>query len=421
MHSQIVNPTDNHPRRRIRVLDTEMSYVDTGSGDPIVFLHGNPTSSYLWRNIIPYLGSRGRCLAPDLVGMGQSGKSPSQAYRFVDHARYLDAWFEAVDLTSNVTLVLHDWGSALGFYRAFRHPKQVKAIAYMEAILQPRRWADFPQGRDTMFRAMRSDQGERLVLDENFFIETVLPKSIIRHLSEQEMDAYRAPFPDRDARRPLLIWPRELPIEGEPADVVAIVTQYGEWLSKSSLPKLFISAEPGAILVGRALEFCRRWPNQREAVDGSSNITLGGTTLELNYVGKNHSDSTLVMRLPKEKIIFTVDWIPIQGVQYRGMADTYVPDIEEGLKKVIEMDWETLIPGHPGPGGKQTGTKDNAREQLAYLQDLSAAVKQAVSEGKSYADAQKEIKLPKYEAWPNYNAFLPLNVERYYDFWNRGI
>jgi glyoxylase-like metal-dependent hydrolase (beta-lactamase superfamily II) len=158
-----------------------------------------------------------------------------------------------------------------------------------------------------------------------------------------------------------------------------------------------------------------------QVVDGSSNITLGGSTLELNYVGKNHSDSTLVMRLPREKIIFTVDWIPMQGVQYRGMADTYVPDIEEGLKKVIEMDWETLIPGHPGAGGKQTGTKDNAREQLAYLQDLSAAVKQAVSEGKSYADAQKEIKLPKYEAWPNYTAFLPMNVERYYDFWNRGI
>ena len=158
-----------------------------------------------------------------------------------------------------------------------------------------------------------------------------------------------------------------------------------------------------------------------QVVGGKRNITLGGTTLELNYVGKNHSDSTLVMRLPKEKIIFTVDWIPIQGVQFRGMADTYVPDIEEGLKKVIAMDWETLIPGHPGPGGKQTGTKDNAREELAYLQDLSAAVKQAVSEGKSYADAQKDIKLPKYEAWPNYNAFLPMNIERYYDFWNRGI
>src|SRR3981189_2596712 len=158
-----------------------------------------------------------------------------------------------------------------------------------------------------------------------------------------------------------------------------------------------------------------------EVVDGKSNITLGGTTLELNYVGKNHSDSTLVMRLPSEKIIFTVDWIPIQGIQFRGMADTYVPDIEEGLKKVIAMDWETLIPGHPGPAGKQTGTKDNAREQLAYLQDLSAAVKNAVNENKSYADAQKEIKLPKYEAWPNYNAFLPMNIERYFDFWNRGI
>jgi len=158
-----------------------------------------------------------------------------------------------------------------------------------------------------------------------------------------------------------------------------------------------------------------------QTVDGKRNITLGGTTLELNYVGKNHSDSTLIMRLPKEKIIFTVDWIPIQGIQFRGMADTYVPDIEEGLKKVIAMDWETLIPGHPGPGGKQTGTKDNAREELAYLQELSAAVKKAVSEGKSYADAQKDIKLPKYESWPNYGPFLPANIERYYDFWNRGI
>ena len=158
-----------------------------------------------------------------------------------------------------------------------------------------------------------------------------------------------------------------------------------------------------------------------QAVDGKRNIALGGTTLELNYVGKNHSDSTLVMRLPKEKIVFTVDWIPIQGIQFRGMADTYVPDIEEGLKKVIAMDWETLIPGHPGPGGKQTGTKDNARDQLAYLQDLSAAVKQEVSQSKSYDEAMKDITLPKYQAWPSYKAFLPMNIERYYEFWNRGI
>jgi glyoxylase-like metal-dependent hydrolase (beta-lactamase superfamily II) len=158
-----------------------------------------------------------------------------------------------------------------------------------------------------------------------------------------------------------------------------------------------------------------------QVVDNKRNITLGGTTLELNYVGKNHSDSMLVMRLPKEKIIFTVDWIPIQSVQFRGMADNYLPDFEEGLKKVIQMDWNTLIPGHPGPGGKQTGTKDDARNQLAYLQDLSAEVKKAVDAGKSYADAQKEIKLEKYQSWAGYGPFLPMNIERYYDFWNRGI
>jgi glyoxylase-like metal-dependent hydrolase (beta-lactamase superfamily II) len=158
-----------------------------------------------------------------------------------------------------------------------------------------------------------------------------------------------------------------------------------------------------------------------QVVDGKRNITLGGTTLELNYVGKSHSDSMLVMRLPKEKIIFTVDWIPIQGVQFRGMSDNYLPDFEDSLKKVIAMDWNTLIPGHPGPGGKQTGTKDDARNALAYLQDLSAEVKKQVDAGKSYADAQKDIKLPKYEKWGGYATFLPMNIERYYDFWNRGI
>jgi len=158
-----------------------------------------------------------------------------------------------------------------------------------------------------------------------------------------------------------------------------------------------------------------------QVVDTDKTITLGGTVLELHYVGRNHSDSTLVMRLPKEKIIYTVDWIPLQAVQFRGLADTYVPDIEQGLKKVIAMDWDKLIPGHPGPGGRQTGTKDDARNALAYLQDLSAAAKKAVDEGKSYADAQKDIKLPKYESWGGYGPFLPMNVERYYDFWNRGI
>jgi haloalkane dehalogenase len=263
MNNAQFNSTDLRPRRRIAVLDTEMSYVDTGQGDPIVFLHGNPTSSYLWRNIIPYLSEHGRCLAPDLVGMGQSGKSPTSAYRFVDHARYLDAWFEALNLTSNVTLVLHDWGSALGFQRATRYPEQIRAIAYMEAIAMPLRWEDFGEVGD-IFRGLRSEKGEQMVLDENFFVETILPRSIFRKLSDQEMAAYRAPFLAREARLPTLVWPRQIPIEGKPADVTAIVESYGKAMSQSTLPKLLIVGEPGAIIKGRTLEFCRTWPNQTE-------------------------------------------------------------------------------------------------------------------------------------------------------------
>lgn len=259
-----INTLDLLPRQRVGVCDAEMSYVETGSGSPIVFLHGNPTSSYLWRNIIPYASDLGRCLAPDLVGMGASLPSPKGAYRFTDQARYLDAWFEALGLTKDVTLVLHDWGSALGFHRACRYPQQIRAIVYMEAIVQPRTWSDFPGGRDALFRALRSEQGEHLVLDENFFIEVVLPKSIIRPLRDEEMGAYRRPFLSREARLPTLVWPRELPIEGTPADVVEIVEQYGAWLARSPIPKLFINAEPGAATVGRARDFCRTWPNQRE-------------------------------------------------------------------------------------------------------------------------------------------------------------
>ena len=255
---------DGHPRQRVPVLDTDMSFVDVGQGDPIVFLHGNPTSSYLWRHVIPHVAWLGRCLAPDLVGMGQSGASPARAYRFLDQARYLDAWFEALNLTRDVTLVLHDWGSALGFYWAYRHPQRVRAIAYMEAIVQPRRWDDFPSGRDRFFREVRSAKGEQMILDENRFVEVVLPRSILRTLSEEEMNAYRAPFRTREARLPTLIWPRELPIEGEPAEVVKIVDEYGRWLAKSPIPKLFIAAEPGAIVVGRARDFCRTWSNQEE-------------------------------------------------------------------------------------------------------------------------------------------------------------
>jgi haloalkane dehalogenase len=256
---------DHLPRRRVKVLDTEISYVDVGEGEPVVFLHGNPTWSYQWRNIIPYISSVRRCLAPDLVGMGWSGKSPTKAYRFVDQARYVDAWFEALQLTTNVTLVLHDWGAAIGFYRARRHPEQINAIAYYEAVAHPRGWDDFSGGRDRQFRLLRSPEGERLVLDKNMFVEVVLPRGILRKLTDEEMEAYRAPYRDRERRLPTLVWPREVPIEGEPADVVAIVEENARWLAGShGLRKLFIKGDPGAIHTGRLLELVRAFPNQRE-------------------------------------------------------------------------------------------------------------------------------------------------------------
>lgn len=257
-----------YPKKRATVLGHDMAYVEAGQGDPIVFLHGNPTSSYLWRNVIPHLEKLGRCIAPDLIGMGDSDKldtADPRQYRLVAHRAYLDALLDAIGVTRNAILVVHDWGSALGFDWAMRHPDRVAGIAYMEAILSERRWSDFPAGRDRAFRMLRSPGGEQKVLEENYFIETILPKSIIRPLAEAEMAQYRAPFLTPGiSRLPTLVWPRELPIEGEPADVIAIVEAYGRWMAQSSIPKLFINAEPGAILIGAAREFCRTWPNQTE-------------------------------------------------------------------------------------------------------------------------------------------------------------
>ncbi|MCA0031311.1 haloalkane dehalogenase [Mesorhizobium sp. B263B2A] len=256
--------SDPHPRKRVAVLDTEMSYIDVGEGDPIVFLHGNPTSSYLWRNIIPHVSDIRRCLAPDLIGMGQSGKSPTYSYRFVDHARYLDAWFDAMNL-SKAILVIHDWGSALGFHRAYRYPDQIAAIAYMEAVVRPFSWDDFGASADG-FRALRSSEGEHLVLDENFFVEKMLPGAMIRTLSEEEMDVYRAPYAQREGRLPTLIWPRQASIDGQPEDVTSIIRAYSEWLSQSEMPKLFIAGDPGAVISEGSAnqQFCRTWKNQRE-------------------------------------------------------------------------------------------------------------------------------------------------------------
>src|SRR5260370_10772769 len=254
------------PRRRIKVLDAEISYVDSGSGDPVVFLHGNPTWSYQWRNIIHYVSPNARCLARDFVGMGWSAKSPNKAYRFVDQGRYMDAWFEALQITKNVTLVVHDWGAPTGFYRARRNPGQIKAIAYYEAVIMTRRWEDYTGGRDRRFRALRSPEGERLVLDENTFIEVQLPSGILRKLSDEEMEAYRAPYRDRDRRLPTLDWPRELPIEGEPQDVVPIVDDNAKCLAAStSVPKLFINADPVPPFGGPVRYFRPSLPTQRSA------------------------------------------------------------------------------------------------------------------------------------------------------------
>lgn len=260
-----ISTADPAAKKMVAVLDSEMAYVETGQGDPIIFLHGNPTSSYLWRNVIPHCAELGRCLAPDLIGMGQSGKAPGGSYRFVDHARYLDAWFDAVHATENVTLVIHDWGSGLGFHWANRHRDRVKGIAYMEAIVRPVSWDAWPEAAQGIFKGLRSAEGDEMVLQNNVFVENILPGSILRGLTDEEHAVYRAPYAEAgESRRPTLTWPREIPIDGEPADVHQIATDYSAWLAESDVPKLFINAEPGAILTGPQREFCRTWPNQEE-------------------------------------------------------------------------------------------------------------------------------------------------------------
>lgn len=242
-----------------------MAYIDVGEGDPIVFLHGNPTSSYLWRNVMPYMEGKGRLIAPDLIGMGDSEKldpSGPESYTYVEHRKYLFGLLEALDVNANVTLVLHDWGSGLGFHWAQQHEAAIKGIAFMEAIVTPiPGWDAFPQSAVETFQAFRSPAGEAMVLEQNAFVEGVLPQMILRDLSDAEMAEYRRPFvnPGED-RRPTLTWPRQLPIGGEPENVVEIVNAYGAWLAKSPVPKLFVNADPGALIVGPVEEWVRSWP-----------------------------------------------------------------------------------------------------------------------------------------------------------------
>jgi haloalkane dehalogenase len=257
-------------KRYAQVLRHSMAYIERGQGAPIVFLHGNPTSSYLWRSVIGELAGHGRCIAPDLIGMGDSAKLPAdddQRYTFMRHREFLDTLLDELGVARDVTLVVHDWGSALGFDWARRHPGSVRAIAYMEAIVRPLAgWEDWPKAARSIFQRLRSSAGEQMILADNVFVERILPASVLRKLSEEEMGEYRRPFaaPGED-RLPTLFWPRQIPIGGEPADVDEVCTRYARWLAATpGLPKLLVNADPGSILTGSQLEFCRTWPDQTE-------------------------------------------------------------------------------------------------------------------------------------------------------------
>ncbi|GIW42265.1 MAG: haloalkane dehalogenase 3 [Candidatus Binatia bacterium] len=264
----MISAEERYPKKKVEVHGRHMAYVEVGEGDPVVFLHGNPTSSYLWRNVIPHVEGLGRCIAPDLVGMGDSDKlepSGPDRYRFVEHRKFLDAFLERVGVRKNVTFVAHDWGSALAFDWTRRHPEAVRGLVYMEAIVRPLRWEEWPEAARSIFQALRSPAGEEMILERNLFVETILPASILRKLAPEEMEVYRRPYREPgESRRPTLTWPREIPLDGEPADVAEIVDAYARFLSKSEIPKLFVDADPGAILVGPQREFCRGWPNQEE-------------------------------------------------------------------------------------------------------------------------------------------------------------
>ncbi|PHQ67235.1 MAG: haloalkane dehalogenase [Sneathiella sp.] len=258
-----------YKKKSATIRGLKMAYIEEGEGDPIVFLHGNPTSSYLWRNVMPHLEGRGRLIAPDLIGMGDSEKLPdstAESYTFKEHRNFLHDLLAYLEVEQNVTLVIHDWGSALGFDWAYQNQDAVKGIAYMEAIVRSvESWDHWPEAARKIFQGFRSPAGEELILEKNIFVERVLPGSIIRPLDEAEQREYSRPFrkPGED-RRPTLTWPRQIPIAGEPEDVVEIVDAYSAWLAQSDIPKLFINADPGSILIGPQRDFCRTWPNQTE-------------------------------------------------------------------------------------------------------------------------------------------------------------
>jgi haloalkane dehalogenase len=260
-------------KKSIEVLGRNMTYVEMGEGSPIIFQHGNPTSSYLWRNIIPYLEDQGRCIAIDLIGMGDSDKLDDEGentYSYHVQKKYFNACLNELEIKNDITFVIHDWGSALGFDWAYENQNSIKGICYMEGIVKTISWGDWPKDAKSIFQGFRSDAGEDLILKKNLFVEAVLPGAVIRDLSETEMNVYRRPFLKEIERRPTLDWPRQIPIEHEPLEVYKIVEDYSSWMSINNIPKLFINADPGSILLGKQREFCRKWKNQEEiTVKGS--------------------------------------------------------------------------------------------------------------------------------------------------------
>ena len=260
-------------KKYIDVLGKQIAFVEMGEGDPIIFQHGNPTSSYLWRNIMPQLQSLGRCIAMDLIGMGDSEKlvdEGSMTYSYDVHKKYFDGFLAELGIKNNATLVIHDWGSALGFNWAYDNPEKVKGICYMEAIVKSMQWEDWNEDARGIFQGFRSPAGEEMILKKNLFIEAVLPGSILRKLSDEEMNEYRRPFSEEKSRQPTLDWPRQIPLENDPPEICETVDSYSQWMAKNDLPKLFINAEPGAILIGKQREFCKTWKNQKEVtVKGS--------------------------------------------------------------------------------------------------------------------------------------------------------
>jgi haloalkane dehalogenase len=281
----MLSETMPYEKKFATVNGKRIAYVEEGTGDPIVLLHGNPTSSFLWRNVIPELVKSGRVIAPDLIGQGDSEKLPASEgpdrYSLEVAYSYVDGLLKTIGANQNVTLVIHDWGSGIGFLWAMRNAAAVKGVAYMEAIVKAMSWADWPEGAVGMFKGFRSEKGEDLILNRNMFIEGVLPSSVIRTLTETEMDAYRAPHPNPDDRQPLLNWPRQIPLGDEPEDVVNLVEQYGAFMAASEIPKLFINADPGSILVGPMREFCRSWPNQQEVTVKGLHFVQEDSPLEI--------------------------------------------------------------------------------------------------------------------------------------------